>query len=88
MTFTLKTVDGLQEELALLRKCQAPRLFAILLLVPPLSVTVLDITTVRNPPDISLPFQYVRRTLPSKLRLAIRCHMPCVGGIGSHANGT
>ena len=67
---------------------QAPRLFSILLFVPPLSATVLDITTVRNPLDMSLPFQWVRRSLPSELRLAIRRHMPRVGDIGSHANGT
>ena len=60
----------------------------ILLLVPPLSATVPKITPVRNPLDMSLPFQWVRRSLPSKLRLAIRRHLPCVGEIGSHANGT
>ena len=60
----------------------------ILLLVPPLSATVPKITTVRNPLDMSLPFQWVRRSLPSKLHLPFRRNLPRVGGIGSHANGT
>ena len=54
---------------------------AILLLVALLSASVLKITTLRNPPDMFC------RSLPSELRLAIRRHLPCVGGISSHANG-
>ena len=69
-------------------KAAGPRLFATLLLVPPLSATVPRDHTVRSPPDASLPFRWIRGSLSSELRLAIRRHLPRVGGIVSHANGT
>ena len=67
---------------------QAPRLFATLLLVPPLSATVpRDHNSSQSALRVST-FRWVRGSLSSELRLAIRRHLPRVGGIGSHANGT